>query len=220
MFWVCSALDSPSLYQAPVTIGVGSTSSSPTPLGTHHAACNPPAPAWAPLPPSPHGTPLCLSANGNQCIDYNEFKTLIASLDVRTPRAAPTPPPPTPTPGRWVLGAGCLLRLPCGASFPSLPLCLSASLPLYLFLHPLPDPKKTKTKLIHARSHSLTLTPSTPLRPIPSPNLGVQAWKETFRKHDADMSGSIEHHELQGVFVALGYNMSPAATDTCIKRYS
>ena len=72
---------------------------------------------------------------------------------------------------------------------------------------------------MHAVTRSLSLL-QLPCAHSHPRTLGVQAWKETFRKHDADMSGSIEHHELQGVFVALGYNMSPAATDTCIKRYS
>jgi Ca2+-binding EF-hand superfamily protein len=40
------------------------------------------------------------------------------------------------------------------------------------------------------------------------------------RSFDADMSGTVEHAELKGIFKAMNFNVSDAATDICIKRYS
>mmetsp|Transcript_9879 Transcript_9879/g.29851 ORF Transcript_9879/g.29851 Transcript_9879/m.29851 type:complete len:256 (+) Transcript_9879:194-961(+) len=48
----------------------------------------------------------------------------------------------------------------------------------------------------------------------------LEAWKASFREHDADQSGTVEHHELKTIFSKMGFNISDGATDVCIKRYS
>ena len=48
----------------------------------------------------------------------------------------------------------------------------------------------------------------------------LESWKECFRRFDVDMSGTCEHGELKAIFHHMQFNVSDAATDICIKRYS
>lgn len=48
----------------------------------------------------------------------------------------------------------------------------------------------------------------------------LESWKECFRRFDADMSGTCEHAELKAIFQHMKFNVSDAATDVCVKRYS
>lgn len=48
----------------------------------------------------------------------------------------------------------------------------------------------------------------------------LEAWKQNFQAHDTDRSGSIEHGELAAVIKEMGFNMSPAAVEVCVRRYS
>jgi len=48
----------------------------------------------------------------------------------------------------------------------------------------------------------------------------IDAWKLAFQRHDTDRSGSIEHHELSACIREMGFNMTPAAVNVAVKRYS
>lgn len=51
-------------------------------------------------------------------------------------------------------------------------------------------------------------------------HMALEGWKVCFRKHDADQSGMAEHRELKQIFQVMKFNVSDAAVDVCIKRYS
>ncbi|XP_071062196.1 sorcin-like [Pseudochaenichthys georgianus] len=48
----------------------------------------------------------------------------------------------------------------------------------------------------------------------------VNGWKNTFASYDRDRSGTVEGHELQQAFSAMGYNLSPQAISIIMNRYS
>ncbi|KAJ4921294.1 hypothetical protein JOQ06_026238 [Pogonophryne albipinna] len=48
----------------------------------------------------------------------------------------------------------------------------------------------------------------------------VNGWKNTFSSYDRDRSGTVEGHELQQAFCAMGYNLSPQAMNIIMNRYS
>jgi hypothetical protein len=48
----------------------------------------------------------------------------------------------------------------------------------------------------------------------------LESWKQCFRHFDADASGTCEHEELKAIFKYMKFNVSDAATDVCVKRYS
>ncbi|KAK5891712.1 hypothetical protein CesoFtcFv8_012162 [Champsocephalus esox] len=48
----------------------------------------------------------------------------------------------------------------------------------------------------------------------------VNGWKNTFSSYDRDRSGTVEGHELQQAFSAMGYNLSPQAMSIIMNRYS
>ncbi|KAK1894815.1 Sorcin [Dissostichus eleginoides] len=48
----------------------------------------------------------------------------------------------------------------------------------------------------------------------------VSGWKNTFASYDRDRSGTVEGHELQQAFSAMGYNLSPLMMHIIMKRYS
>jgi len=48
----------------------------------------------------------------------------------------------------------------------------------------------------------------------------LDAWKLAFQKYDKDMSGTVEHRELAEIILHMGFNMTPAAVNIVVKRYS
>jgi len=47
----------------------------------------------------------------------------------------------------------------------------------------------------------------------------IQQWKATFDKFDSNRSGSIEGHELQQAYAAMGYNVSPQFCQTVVLKF-
>ncbi|XP_040020610.1 sorcin [Gasterosteus aculeatus] len=48
----------------------------------------------------------------------------------------------------------------------------------------------------------------------------LSGWKTTFMSYDGDRSGTVEGHELQHAFNAMGFNLSPQAMNIIMKRHS
>ncbi|XP_070767871.1 sorcin-like isoform X2 [Enoplosus armatus] len=48
----------------------------------------------------------------------------------------------------------------------------------------------------------------------------LNGWKNTFTSYDRDRSGTVEGPELQHALTSMGYNLSPQAMNSVMKRYS
>ncbi|XP_077998075.1 sorcin-like [Glandiceps talaboti] len=48
----------------------------------------------------------------------------------------------------------------------------------------------------------------------------LNQWKTTFMQFDRDCSGTVEPHELHQALTTFGYNLSPAALNIIVKRFS
>merc|ERR1719272_2121441 len=48
----------------------------------------------------------------------------------------------------------------------------------------------------------------------------LDAWKLAFQRYDKGHSGTVEHGEMNEIILNMGFNMTPAAVNVLVKRYS